>query len=139
MDTKYKSHSFVKLWIATTIFILCCFTTDMSAQNTAAADTVAAVTETITEVVTAPAEEASAAPDTVGELAACSNARILHAAGICISRSRFYQSEKYCQHSDEELCRLHVRLFTILVYRFRIDVRCRRIHRNAPLLRPFFH
>ena len=34
MDTKYKSHSFVKLWIATTIFILCCFTTDMSAQNT---------------------------------------------------------------------------------------------------------
>ena len=69
MDTKYKSHSFVKLWIATTIFILCCFTTDMSAQNTAAADTVAAVTETITEVVTAPAEEASAAPDTVGELA----------------------------------------------------------------------
>ena len=48
MDTKYKSHSFVKLWIATTIFILCCFTTDMSAQNTAAADTVAAVTETIT-------------------------------------------------------------------------------------------
>ena len=66
MDTKYKSHSFVKLWIATTIFILCCFTTDMSAQNTAAADTVAAVTETITEVVTAPAEEASAAPDTVG-------------------------------------------------------------------------
>ena len=146
MDTKYKSHSFVKLWIATTIFILCCFTTDMSAQNTAAADTVAAVTETITEVVTAPAEEASAAPDTVGELAleycmdvACSNARILHAAGICISRSRFYQSEKYCQHSDEELCRLHVRLFTILVYRFRIDVRRRRIHRNAPLLRPFFH
>ena len=69
MDTKYKSHSFVKLWIATTIFILCCFTTDMSAQNTAAADTVAAVTETITEVVTAPAEEASAAPDTLGELA----------------------------------------------------------------------
>ena len=69
MDTKYKSHSFVKLWIATTIFILCCFTTDMSAQNAAAADTVAAVTETITEVVTAPAEEASAAPDTVGELA----------------------------------------------------------------------
>ena len=69
MDTKYKSHSFVKLWIATTIFILCCFTTDMSAQNTAAADTVAAVTETITEVVAAPAEEASAAPDTVGELA----------------------------------------------------------------------
>ena len=48
MDTKYKSHSFVKLWIATTIFILCCFTTDMSAQNAAAADTVAAVTETIT-------------------------------------------------------------------------------------------
>ena len=69
MDTKYKSHSFVKLWIATTIFILCCFTTDMSAQNAAAADTVAAVTETITEVVTAPAEEASAAPDTLGELA----------------------------------------------------------------------
>ena len=54
MDTKYKSHSFVKLWIATTIFILCCFTTDMSAQNAAAADTVAAVTETITEVVAAP-------------------------------------------------------------------------------------
>ena len=145
MDTKYKSHSFVKLWIATTIFILCCFTTDMSAQNAAAADTVAAVTETITEVVAAPAEEASAAPDTVGELALGLNtvwmllAAILHAAGICISRSRFYQSEKYCQHSDEELCRLHVRLFTILVYRFRIDVRRRRIHRNASLLRPFFH
>ena len=148
MDTKYKSHSFVKLWIATTIFILCCFTTDMSAQNTAAADTVAAVTETITEVVTAPAEEASAAPDTLGELALGLNTVwMLLAAmlvffmqpGFCISRSRFYQSEKYCQHSDEELCRLHVRLFTILVYRFRIDVRRRRIHRNAPLLRPFFH
>ena len=69
MDTKYKSHSFVKLWIATTIFILCCFTTDMSAQNTAAADTVAAVTETITEVVTDRVENASEAPDKHGGLA----------------------------------------------------------------------
>lgn len=144
MDTKYKSHSFIKLWIATTIFILCCFTTDMSAQNAAAADTVAAVTETITEVVAAPAEEeASAAPDTVGELALGLNTVWMLLAAMLVffmqPRSRFYQSEKYCQHSDEELCRFHVRLFTILVYRFRIDVRRRRIHRNASLLRPFFH
>ena len=138
MDTKYKSHSFVKLWIATTIFILCCFTTDMSAQNAAAADTVAAVTETITEVVAAPAEEASAAPDTVGELALGLNTVWMLLAAMLV----FFMQPgfaKYCQHSDEELCRLHVRLFTILVYRFRIDVRRRRIHRNASLLRPFFH
>ncbi len=40
---------------------------------------------------------------------ACSHAGILHAAGICTGRSRFYKSEKYGQHADEELGRLHVR------------------------------
>ncbi len=68
MDIKYKKHSFTKLWIATTMFILCCFTMDLSAQDTAAADTVAAITETITEVSTLPAEP-TGAPDTIGELA----------------------------------------------------------------------
>ena len=69
MDIKYKKHSFTKLWIATTMFILCCFTMDLSAQDTAAADTVAAITETITEVSTLPAEPTGEAPDTIGELA----------------------------------------------------------------------
>ncbi len=27
MDTKYKGHGFIKLWIATTMFMLCCFAT----------------------------------------------------------------------------------------------------------------
>ena len=59
MDTKYKSHSFVKkLWIATTIFI---FVLLICRHKTQLADTCR--TETITEVVTAPAREASAAPD----------------------------------------------------------------------------
>ena len=39
MDTKYKSHSFVKLWIATTMFMLCCFATGMLAQDAVAAET----------------------------------------------------------------------------------------------------
>ena len=69
MDTIFKSHSFVKLWIATTMFILCCFATDAMAQDAVAADTIASVTETITEVTPRPAEAATAAPDTIGELA----------------------------------------------------------------------
>ena len=147
MDTKYKSHSFVKLWIATTIFILCCFTTDMSAQNAAAADTVAAVTETIYRSRCSSCRRSISSSRYGWWISswieycmdvACSNARILHAAGIALVEAGLPEW-KYCQHSDEELCRFHVRLFTILVYRFRIDVRRRRIHRNASLLRPFFH
>lgn len=49
MDTKYKGHGFIKLWIATTMFMLCCFATGTLAQDTVIADT-ATVTETITEL-----------------------------------------------------------------------------------------
>lgn len=69
MDTKYKSHGFVKPWIATTMFMVCCFAMDLSAQDTAATDTVAAITETITELSALPAESTAEAPDTIGELA----------------------------------------------------------------------
>ena len=75
MDTKYKSHGFVKLWIATTMFMLCCFATGTFAQDVVSTDIAATVTETITEVAVAPAEASAAqvpvaeAPDTIGELA----------------------------------------------------------------------
>ena len=69
MDTKYKSHSFVKLWIATTMFMLCCFATGMLAQDAVAADTVTTVVETTTEITAAPAETDAETPDTIGELA----------------------------------------------------------------------
>ena len=68
---------------------------------------------------------------------ACSHAGILHAAGIRTGRSRFHTSKKHCQHPDEKLRRFHVRLPALLVYRFRPDVRRRRIHRDTTLLRPF--
>ena len=69
MDTKYKSHSFVKLWIATTMFMLCCFATGTLAQDAVAADTVTTVVETTTEITAAPAETDAETPDTIGELA----------------------------------------------------------------------
>ena len=69
MDTKYKSHSFVKLWIATTMFMLCCFATGTLAQDAVVADTVTTVVETTTEITAAPAETDAETPDTIGELA----------------------------------------------------------------------
>ncbi|MFG6398944.1 MAG: ammonium transporter, partial [Parabacteroides distasonis] len=68
MDTKYKGHGFIKLWIATTMFMLCCFATGTLAQDTVIADT-ATVTETITELSALPAESTAEAPDTIGDLA----------------------------------------------------------------------
>lgn len=109
MDTIYKKHSSVKLWIATAMLIFSCLTTSVFAQKTVVTDTVTAVTETITEIATDPVkvattseEAAISASDTIGELAlglktvldaACSNAGILYAAGICISQSRFHKGE----------------------------------------------
>lgn len=79
MDKTYKRHSFTKLWIATAMFIFCCFATSAFAQEAVDADTfmttTETITETITEVKTTPeiAETATASaettPDTIGELA----------------------------------------------------------------------
>ena len=75
MDKTYKRHSFTKLWIATAMFIFCCFATSAFAQEAVDADTFMTTTETITEVKTTPeiAETATASaettPDTIGELA----------------------------------------------------------------------
>lgn len=97
MDKTYKRHSFTKLWIATAMFIFCCFATSAFAQEAVDADTFMTTTETITEVKTTPeiAETATASaettPDTIGELAlrieysldaACGNARILCSRGL---------------------------------------------------------
>ncbi len=148
MDTKYKSHSFVKLWIATTMFMLCCFATGTLAQDAVVADTITTVVETTTEITAAPAETDAETPDTIGELALGLNTVwMLLAAmlvffmqpGFALVEAGFTRVKEYRQYSDEELCRFHVRLFTILVYRFRVYVWRRRIHRNASLLRPFFH
>ena len=61
MDKTYKRHSFTKLWIATAMFIFCCFATSAFAQEAVDADTFMTTTETITEVKTTPeiAETAS--------------------------------------------------------------------------------
>ncbi len=67
MSTTYKKRSFAKLWIATTLFIFCCFATKAIAQEATSADTVTAVTATVVEATT-PATEATVAPDTIGEL-----------------------------------------------------------------------
>ena len=75
MDKTYKRHSFTKLWIATAMFIFCCFATSAFAQEAVDADTFMTTTETITEVKTTPeiAETATASaettPDAIGELA----------------------------------------------------------------------
>ena len=76
MDTIYKKHSSVKLWIATAMLIFSCLTTSVFAQKTVVTDTVTAVTETITEIATDPVkvattseEAAISASDTIGELA----------------------------------------------------------------------
>ena len=50
MDKTYKRHSFTKLWIATAMFIFCCFATSAFAQEAVDADTFMTTTETITEV-----------------------------------------------------------------------------------------
>ena len=99
MDKTYKRHSFTKLWIATAMFIFCYFATSAFAQEAVDADTFMTTTETITEVKTTPeiAETATASaeitPDTIGGTgirieysldAACGNARIFYAAGVCI-------------------------------------------------------
>ena len=62
MDKTYKRHSFTKLWIATAMFIFCCFATSAFAQEAVDADTFMTTTETITEVKTTPeiAETATA-------------------------------------------------------------------------------
>ena len=59
MDKTYKRHSFTKLWIATAMFIFCCFATSAFAQEVVDAPE-------ITEAATASAETT---PDTIGELA----------------------------------------------------------------------
>ena len=51
------------------MFMLCCFAMDLSAQDTAAADTVVAITETITELSVLPTESTAEAPNTISELA----------------------------------------------------------------------
>ena len=65
MDKTYKRHSFTKLWIATAMFIFCCFATSAFAQEAVDADTFMTTTETITEVKTTPeiAETATASAD----------------------------------------------------------------------------
>lgn len=98
MDKTYKRHSFTKLWIATAMFIFCCFATSAFAQEAVDADTFMTTTETITEVKTTPeiAETATASAETTPIQwgtgirieysldAACGNARIFYAAGVCI-------------------------------------------------------
>ena len=42
MDTIYKKHSSVKLWIATAMLIFSCLTTSVFAQKTVVTDTVTA-------------------------------------------------------------------------------------------------
>lgn len=148
MDKTYKRHSFTKLWIATAMFIFCCFATSAFAQEAVDADTFMTTTETITEVKTTPeiAETATASaettPDTIGELALGLNTVwMLLAAMLVFLCSRglhwlrqVYQSQEYRQHFDEELCGFHVWFLALLVHRFRSDVWCGRFHRNATLL-----
>lgn len=47
MDKTYKRHSFTKLWIATAMFIFCCFATSAFAQEAVDADTFMTTTETV--------------------------------------------------------------------------------------------
>ena len=46
MDKTYKRHSFTKLWIATAMFIFCCFATSAFAQEAVDADTFMTVSYT---------------------------------------------------------------------------------------------
>lgn len=71
--------------------------------------------------------------------APCRNARILHAAWICLLRGRIHQEQEHSEHIVQELCRLHGRLIAVLVRRLWLHVRqrWRRLHRSAKLLRPF--
>ena len=146
MDKTYKRHSFTKLWIATAMFIFCCFATSAFAQEAVDADTFMTTTETITEVKTTPeiAETATASaettPDTIGELALGLNTvwMLLAAMLVFFMQPGFALveagSQEYRQHFDEELCGFHVWFLALLVHRFRSDVWCGRSHRNATLL-----
>ena len=65
--------------------------------------------------------------------APCRNARILHAAWICLLRGRIHQEQEHSEHIVQELCRLHGRLIAVLVRRLWLHVRqrWRRLHRSA--------
>lgn len=65
---KHIKCSLARLCMALAISMAFCFTTDTLAQDSAAADSLAAVATEVTTVVEAPAEEASAASDTVSQL-----------------------------------------------------------------------
>ena len=124
---KHSKCSLYRLRMALAISIAFCFTTDIFAQATSATDSMTAIAtpDTVGELVNGL--------NTVWMLlaamlvfflslihiseptrlrrqrtehrmdAACRHAGILHAAGLCTGRSRFYKSKKYGQYPDEEL------------------------------------
>lgn len=63
----YKKRSITGFCIATAIFMVFCFSTEIKAQTTQAQDSISAVATQVMTTAAAPAQEA-AAPDTVGEL-----------------------------------------------------------------------
>ena len=65
---KHIKCSLARLCMALAISMAFCFTTDTFAQDSAATDSLAAVATEVTTAVEAPAEEASAASDTVAQL-----------------------------------------------------------------------
>ncbi len=65
-----------------------------------------------------------------------SYAGILHAAGLCIGRSRFHPSKNTANILMKNFVNFMFGSPALLVHRFRTHVRCRWIHRNAPLLEP---
>lgn len=65
---KHIKCSLARLCMALAISMAFCFTTDTFAQDSAATDSLAAVATEVITVVEAPAEEASAASDTVSQL-----------------------------------------------------------------------
>ena len=149
MDKTYKRHSFTKLWIATAMFIFCCFATSAFAQEAVDADTFMTTAETITEVKTTPEiagnrhcfcrnnsrynRELALGLNTVWMLLAAMLVFFMQ-PGFALVEAGFYQSQEYRQHFDEELCGFHVWFLALLVHRFRSDVWCGRSHRNATLL-----
>ena len=148
MDKTYKRHSFTKLWIATAMFIFCCFATSAFAQEAVDADTFMTTTETITEVKTTPeiAETATASaettPDTIGELALGLNTvwMLLAAMLVFFMQPGFALVEAgftRVKNTANILMKnfgFHVWFLALLVHRFRSDVWCGRSHRNATLL-----
>ena len=148
MDTKYKSHSFVKLWIATTMFMLCCFATGTLAQDAVVADTITTVVETTTEITAAPAETDAETPDTIGELALGLNTvwMLLAAMLVFFMQPGFALVEAgftRVKNTANILMKNFVDfMFGSLLYwfiGFGLMFGAGGIHRNAPLLRPFFH